>query len=201
MVNICPAPTFWNSTHCLLSPFTLDWSQNLLHNPVQNMAANYISYPIYPYMFDIYERLHHQNYTFLFLFSIEFLSVLQCQRSMPFSVYGKQFISKRFDWFSYVKVRQKLVHYRRRFPPKKDPFFSISSVKNAVRPIPIKIKDECLTNTRERNINTSGIISGVLLILEYVEPYLISRTRQSIQCRVTLFFLDVTRSNAVLSHY
>ena len=84
---------------------------------------------------------------------------------------------------------------------KKPPFFSISSVKNAVRPIPIKIKDECLTNTRERNINTSGIISGVLLILEYVEPYLISRTRQSIQCRVTLFFLDVTRSNVVLSHY
>ena len=38
----------WNSTHCLLSPFTLDWSRNLLHNPMQNMAVNNISYIIYP---------------------------------------------------------------------------------------------------------------------------------------------------------
>ena len=48
VVNIRPARTFWNSTHCLLSPFTLDWSRNLLHNPMWNMAVNNISYPIYP---------------------------------------------------------------------------------------------------------------------------------------------------------
>ena len=43
-----PARTFWNSTHCLLSLFTLDWSRNLWHNPTWNMAVNNISYPIYP---------------------------------------------------------------------------------------------------------------------------------------------------------
>ena len=48
VVNIRPARTFWNSTHCLLSPFTLDWSRNLWHNPMWNMAVNNISYPIYP---------------------------------------------------------------------------------------------------------------------------------------------------------
>ena len=48
VVNIRPEPTFWNSTHCLLSPFTLDWSRNLWHNPMSNMAVNNISYPIYP---------------------------------------------------------------------------------------------------------------------------------------------------------
>ena len=48
MVNIRPARTFWNSTHCLLSPFTPDWSRNLWHNPMWNVAVNNISYPIYP---------------------------------------------------------------------------------------------------------------------------------------------------------
>ena len=48
VVNIRPARTFWNSTHCLLSPFTLDWSQNLWHNLMWNMAVNNVSYPIYP---------------------------------------------------------------------------------------------------------------------------------------------------------
>ena len=48
VVNIRPARTFWNSTHCLLSPFTLDWSRNLWHNLMWNMAVNNISYPIYP---------------------------------------------------------------------------------------------------------------------------------------------------------
>ena len=47
VVNIRPARTFWNSTHCLLSPFALDWSRNLLHNPMWNMAVSNISYPIY----------------------------------------------------------------------------------------------------------------------------------------------------------
>ena len=47
VVNIRPARTFWNCTHCLLSPFTLDWSRNLLHNPMWNMAVNNISYSIY----------------------------------------------------------------------------------------------------------------------------------------------------------
>ena len=47
-VNIRPARTFWNSTHSLLSPFTLDWSRNLWHNPMLNMAVNNISHPIYP---------------------------------------------------------------------------------------------------------------------------------------------------------
>ena len=48
VANIRPARTFWNSTHCLLSPFKLDWSRNLWHNPMWNMAVNNISYPIYP---------------------------------------------------------------------------------------------------------------------------------------------------------
>ena len=48
VVNIGQARTFWNSTHCLLSPFTLDWSLNLWHNPMWNMAVNNISYPIDP---------------------------------------------------------------------------------------------------------------------------------------------------------
>ena len=48
VVNIRPARTFWNSTYCLLSSFTLDWSRNLWHNPMWNMAVNNISYPIYP---------------------------------------------------------------------------------------------------------------------------------------------------------
>ena len=48
VVNIRPARTFWNSTHCLLSLFTLDWSRDLWHNPMWNMAVNNISYPIYP---------------------------------------------------------------------------------------------------------------------------------------------------------
>ena len=48
VVNIRPARTFWNSTHCLLSPFTIDWSRNLWHNPMWNTAVNNISYPIYP---------------------------------------------------------------------------------------------------------------------------------------------------------
>ena len=37
-----------NSTHCLLSHFTLDWSGNLRHNLMWNMAVNNNSYPIYP---------------------------------------------------------------------------------------------------------------------------------------------------------
>ena len=48
VINIRPARTFWNSTHCLLSPFTLDWSWNLLHNPMWNIAVDNIPYPIYP---------------------------------------------------------------------------------------------------------------------------------------------------------
>ena len=48
VVNIRPVRTFWNSTHCLLSPFRLDWSRNLWHNLMWNMAVNNISYPIYP---------------------------------------------------------------------------------------------------------------------------------------------------------
>ena len=48
VVNIRPARTFWNSTHCLLNPFTLDWFRNLWHSPMWNMAVNNISYPIYP---------------------------------------------------------------------------------------------------------------------------------------------------------
>ena len=48
VVNISPARTFWNSSHCLLSPFTLDWARNLWQNPMWNMADNYSSYPIYP---------------------------------------------------------------------------------------------------------------------------------------------------------
>ena len=48
VVNIRQARTFWNSTHCLLSPFTLDWSRNLWHNTMWNMAVINISYPIYP---------------------------------------------------------------------------------------------------------------------------------------------------------
>ena len=48
VVNIRPARSFWNSNHCLFSPFTLDWSLNLLHNPMWNMAVNNISYSIYP---------------------------------------------------------------------------------------------------------------------------------------------------------
>ena len=47
-VNIRPARTFWDSTYCLLSPFTLDWSRNLRHKPMWNMVVNNISYPIYP---------------------------------------------------------------------------------------------------------------------------------------------------------
>ena len=47
-LNIRPARTFWNSTHCLVSPFTLDWSQNLWRNTMWNMAVNNISYHIYP---------------------------------------------------------------------------------------------------------------------------------------------------------
>ena len=43
-----PARTCWNSIHCQLNPFMLDWSRNLLHNPMWNMAVNNISYPIYP---------------------------------------------------------------------------------------------------------------------------------------------------------
>ena len=48
VINIRPARTFWNSTHCLLSPFTLEWSRNLWHYLMWNMAVNNISYPIYP---------------------------------------------------------------------------------------------------------------------------------------------------------
>ena len=48
VVNIRPARTCWISTHCLLGPFTLDWSRNLLHNPMWYMAVDNISYPIYP---------------------------------------------------------------------------------------------------------------------------------------------------------
>ena len=40
VVNIRPAQTFWNSTHRLLFPFTLDWSRNLWHKPMWNMAVN-----------------------------------------------------------------------------------------------------------------------------------------------------------------
>ena len=49
VVNIRPAGTFWISTHYPLSRFTLDWSRNLLHDPMWNMAVNNISYPIYMY--------------------------------------------------------------------------------------------------------------------------------------------------------
>ena len=48
VVKIRPSRKFWNSTHCLLSPFTLDWSRNLWNNPMWNMAVNNISYLIYP---------------------------------------------------------------------------------------------------------------------------------------------------------
>ena len=47
VVNIRKARTFCNLTYCLLSPFSLDWSRNLLHYPMCNMAMNNISYPIY----------------------------------------------------------------------------------------------------------------------------------------------------------
>ena len=48
LVDIRPARTFWNSTDCLLSPITLDWSRNIWHSTMWNMAVNNISYPIYP---------------------------------------------------------------------------------------------------------------------------------------------------------
>ena len=48
VINIRPARTFWNSNNCLLIPFTLDWSRNLLHNPMWNMTVNNISYLKYP---------------------------------------------------------------------------------------------------------------------------------------------------------
>ena len=45
--TIRPARIFWNSTHCLLNPFMLDWSRNLLHNQMWNIAVNNNSYSIY----------------------------------------------------------------------------------------------------------------------------------------------------------
>ena len=64
VVNIRPARTFRNSTHCLLSPFTLDRSRNLLSR------CGIWLLTIISTFNDNWERLHHQNYTFLFLFSI-----------------------------------------------------------------------------------------------------------------------------------
>ena len=43
---------------------------NVWHNLMWNMAVNNISYPIYPLSTGNWERIHHQNDTFLFLFSI-----------------------------------------------------------------------------------------------------------------------------------
>ena len=42
-----PSTNVLISTHCLLNPFTLDWSRNLLHILMWNMAVNNISYSIY----------------------------------------------------------------------------------------------------------------------------------------------------------
>ena len=47
VVYIRPARTFLKS-NCLPSLHTLDWSRNLLHNPMWNMAVNNILYSIYP---------------------------------------------------------------------------------------------------------------------------------------------------------
>ena len=42
VINIRTPRTFWNSTHCLIIPFTLDWSYNLLNDPMWYMAVNNI---------------------------------------------------------------------------------------------------------------------------------------------------------------
>ena len=40
VVNNRPARTFWNSTHCLLSPFKLDWLRKLFNNPLWHIERN-----------------------------------------------------------------------------------------------------------------------------------------------------------------
>ena len=91
LVNICPARTFWNSTYCLLSPFTLDWSRNLWHNPMWNMAVNNISYPIYPLSTRTEKGYITKMIPFFFLFSIFNLAIrarlnVSVKRSWAFSV-------------------------------------------------------------------------------------------------------------------
>ena len=79
VVNIRPARTFSNSTHCLLSPFTLDWSRNLWHNLMWNMAVNNISYPIYPLPTRTEKGYITKMIPFFFLFSICcYIFILDC---------------------------------------------------------------------------------------------------------------------------
>ena len=96
VVNICPARTFRNSTHCLLSPFTLDWSRNLLHNPIWNMAVNNISYSIYPLSTRTEKGYITEIDTFLFLFSIT--SYLYNAMLILFLFTNRRIFSPRRRW-------------------------------------------------------------------------------------------------------
>ena len=80
VVNIRPARTFWNSTHCTLSPFTLDWSRNLWHNPMWNMAVNNISYPIYPLLTRTEKGYITKMIPFFFcsVYLFQFVTIMLC---------------------------------------------------------------------------------------------------------------------------
>ena len=87
VVSIRPARTLWNSTHSLLSPFTLDWSRNLLHNPMQNMAVNNISYIIYPLSTRIEKGYTNKMIPFFFC-SVYNLSYPMCTHSVISFIYS-----------------------------------------------------------------------------------------------------------------
>ena len=80
VVNIRPAWTFWNSTLCLRSPLILDWSRNLSHNPMSNMAVNNISYSIYLLSTKIEKGYTTKSIPFFFVqYRISTLSINNCQ--------------------------------------------------------------------------------------------------------------------------
>ena len=60
------ARTFLNSTQRVVNSFTHDWSQNVLHNLLWNIALSNISYNHISSFNENWASLKHQNYTFLF---------------------------------------------------------------------------------------------------------------------------------------
>ena len=101
VVNIHPARTFWNSTHCLPSPFTLDWSWNLKHNLMWNMAVNNISYPIYPLSTRTEKGSITKMISFFFCSvyfqrgQFEFVSGIQYLNTESVKLYCHYFVHKR----------------------------------------------------------------------------------------------------------
>ena len=77
MVNIRLARTVWNSTHCLLSLFTIDWWRNLFHTRCGLCLLTIFHIPYIHFQRDLRKVTPHK-----FLFSIYWVRC-QCLKLTP----------------------------------------------------------------------------------------------------------------------